>query len=140
MKSYVADLQYCFDRYFRMQSEHVVLLGDLTYRKTTDDKVFGFEDDLKARLHILFNVLQHVRYYRKIDLNKDLVNEKAQGVLSLYCSTRDEVGFKKELGKLNHLYKAKHADLKLRNKFYKTLGLKCIHSESSHKQKKPKKI
>jgi len=137
MKSFVQDLQYCFERYFRMNSKHVVLLGDLTYHKTIDDAVLTQDEDIKERLHLLFNVVKHAEIYRKIDLNKQLVNLKCQTCLNFYCNTRDEVGFKRELGLNNHIYRAKtHPDIKLRNTYHKSLGLKCVHSPSRKHQKK----
>ena len=128
MKPFVRDLQYAFNRYFRMSSGHVVLLGDLSYRMTQDDHVFKHEDDIKNRLHLLFNVLQRVTYYRKIDLNKQMVNTKCISVLDRFCATRDENWSSQKLGFNNHLYKAKKAHINLRNKYHRSLGLKCIHS------------
>ena len=128
MKSFVSDLQYCFDRYFRMSSTHVVLLGDLQYGKTLTDGALNFDEDIRQRLKTLINVVKHVEIYRSIDLNRSVVNQRCQDFLTLYCSTRDGFGFQVPLGQRNHTFKAKNAELKLRNKYHKILGLTCLHS------------
>lgn len=128
-KNIIKDLNYCFDRYFTMGSTHILLVGDLTYKKLTEDGALDFMDDRSKCLKKLYSVLQHCEMLKFIDMQKDLKKktEEAQTFLNYYCTSTSS----EKLGFADTRYKASEKTkllLKTRNEYYKLLGLKCIHS------------
>lgn len=129
MKQIIKDLEFAFNREFKMQSQHILLIGDLTFKNLINDSVLDFEDDRSNRFKKLLEVLKNVEMLRFIDLQKEVKKRTEEGsaFLDTYCSSVKG----EKLGYLNIRYKASEKTkilTKSRNKFYKYMKLNCIHS------------
>jgi hypothetical protein len=114
-----------------MASNHILLVGDLTFKKITEDNALDFIDDRSKCLEKVIEMARNVNMLRHIDMLKQLRSktDEASGFLDFYnTSTKyEKLGMKDTRYKVALISKVKITN---RNKFYTLLGLKCIHSSS----------
>ena len=126
-KRVVKDLDAIFSVDFHLNSEHILIVGEDSYERYMHENAINFHDDYSI-------VLKHIKTlckYPEIAHHKKILKQIKYRTINLpnflqkYCTSSDEY----KLGKKNHCYKAKHAEIKLRNKYHRKCNLKCIHSE-----------
>ena len=131
LKQIIYDLEYAFNREFKLKSDHILLVGELNYKALITDDVLDFPEDRHSRNEELYRFLRDIDMYRRIDLVKKLKDklEICKSFLEqFFISTKGQ-----QLGKTNCLYKARKQETVSRNKYHKKLGLKCVHSNCNIK-------
>lgn len=122
MKQIVVDLKYAFERHYKIVSEHIMMLGDYSYRDLMDDNVCVYNDDIHKRNAELIRILNTVDMCRKLDLNKEILErtKEANKFLEYYFTSTKE----NRCGFWNCKYKASKAIAKSKYKYNRLLKLK----------------
>lgn len=133
--SVIKDLNFCFNRKFKLVSSNIMIYGNVTYKMLIDDDVLTDAGDIKNRNDELRRFLRCPKIYKKIDNIYEIQSRTTacSEFLAEHCTSTSY----NKLGKTNcalvpmryidNKNKLLKSEKKLRNKFYKLLELKCVH-------------
>jgi hypothetical protein len=117
----IRDLKYLFNREVKFGSQHILILGDISYNKILGDRGIDFADDYYRMVSYMKKMGRDINFFKKIDSNAEMMKrmKDASEFVDFFCTST----VSNRLGKPNHRYKAARADQKMRLKYCKKCGL-----------------
>lgn len=118
------DLNSIFDVQFHIESKVIRIYGNDSYQNYITGYALYAEDYPEVlRLIKFFCKNPELAHHKKVQCQMLLRLKDVNKLMDTYCSSTTET----KLGKANHCYKATKPEIKLRNKYHRKCGLKCVH-------------